>query len=292
MEKIPGSNTPIMSPAYASLTISLSCAIICCGWESFIFLLPCIWNTSISLSNFPEQILIKAILSLWFLFIFAWILKTNAEKSSLVGSINPSLDSLGKGGVVRFKNSSRNGSTPKFVSAEPKNTGVSSPLRTASRSNSSPAPSSSSTSSRRMSFWPYAKWLSSCGSSKENSSFKTSFWPLFAVKARTFFDFLSYTPLNSLPEPIGQLIGQVFMPKTFSMSSSKSYGLLESLSILFIKVIIGMCRITQTLNSFMVWFSTPLLPSITITAQSAAISVRYVSSEKSWCPGVSRILMQ
>ena len=28
------------------------------------------------------------------------------------------------------------------------------------------------------------------------------------------------------------------------------------------------------------------------TAESAAMSVRYVSSEKSWCPGVSRILMQ
>ena len=33
MEKIPGSNTPIMSPAYASSTIFRSCAIICWGWE-------------------------------------------------------------------------------------------------------------------------------------------------------------------------------------------------------------------------------------------------------------------
>ena len=42
----------------------------------------------------------------------------------------------------------------------------------------------------------------------------------------------------------------------------------------FLKVNIGMWRITQTLNSFRVWASTPLLPSITMTAESAAISVR------------------
>ena len=31
---------------------------------------------------------------------------------------------------------------------------------------------------------------------------------------------------------------------------------------------------------------------VTITDESAAIRVRYVSSEKSWCPGVSRMLIQ
>ena len=49
-------------------------------------------------------------------------------------------------GVSRRK-FSRKGSTPKLVSAEPKNTGLSSPRRTLSRSNSSAAPSSSSISS-------------------------------------------------------------------------------------------------------------------------------------------------
>ena len=41
------------------------------------------------------------------------------------------------------------------------------------------------------------------------------------------------------------------------------------------------CRITQTLKSLIVCASTPFEASITITAESAAIRVRYVSSEKS-----------
>ena len=48
----------------------------------------------------------------------------------------------------------------------------------------------------------------------------------------------------------------------------------------------------KTLNSLIVCASTPFEPSITITAESAAIKVRYVSSEKSWCPGVSKMLIQ
>ena len=81
------------------------------------------------------------------------------------------------------------------------------------------------------------------------------------------------------------------MPSTSSISDRSSKGSLASRSNLLIKVNIGMCFMTHTLNSFMVWASTPFEPSITITAESAAISVRYVSSEKSWCPGVSRIFM-
>ena len=49
----------------------------------------------------PEQIRINAILSRCALFIFAWILNTNAEKSSsFIGSINPLSDILGSGEVV------------------------------------------------------------------------------------------------------------------------------------------------------------------------------------------------
>ena len=153
IEKMPGSNTPMMSPAYASSTISLSWAIICCGCERRIFLLPWTWNTSIFFSNLPLQMRINATLSRWALFMFAWILKTNAEKKSDIGSTFSSTVSLGRGGVVSCKNCSRNGSTPKFVRAEPKNTGVSWPLRTASRSNSSPAPSRSSISSNKSCLW-------------------------------------------------------------------------------------------------------------------------------------------
>ena len=56
---------------------------------------------------------------------------------------------------------------------------------------------------------------------------------------------------------------------------------LASRSILLMKVKIGMWRMTHTLNSFLVCASTPLEASMTMTAESAAISVRYVSSEKS-----------
>ena len=51
---------------------------------------------------------------------------------------------------------------------------------------------------------------------------------------------------------------------------------------MLIKVKMGISRITHTLKSFRVWASTPLAASMTITAESAAMRVRYVSSEKSW----------
>ena len=43
---------------------------------------------------------------------------------------------------------------------------------------------------------------------------------------------------------------------------------------MLMKVKMGMCRRAQTLNSFRVWGSTPLAPSMTMTALSAAIRVR------------------
>ena len=54
----------------------------------------------------------------------------------------------------------------------------------------------------------------------------------------------------------------------------------------------GMPRSAHTLKSLTVWASTPLAPSMTMTAASAAMRVRYVSSEKSWWPGVSRMFTQ
>ena len=50
---------------------------------------------------------------------------------------------------------------------------------------------------------------------------------------------------------------------------------------------IGTLRRRQTSNSFRVCGSMPLAASITMTAESTAVSVRYVSSEKSSWPGVS-----
>ena len=47
-----------------------------------------------------------------------------------------------------------------------------------------------------------------------------------------------------------------------------------SRSSLLIKVKMGMCLMAQTLKSLRVWASTPLPPSMTMTAESAAIRVR------------------
>ena len=64
------------------------------------------------------------------------------------------------------------------------------------------------------------------------------------------------------------------MPRMFSISSIRSKGSRASRSILLMKVKMGMCRRVQTLNSLMVWASTPLAASMTMTAASAAIRVR------------------
>ena len=53
------------------------------------------------------------------------------------------------------------------------------------------------------------------------------------------------------------------------------------------KVRIGVSRKRHTSMSLMVLGSTPFAPSMTMSAESTAVSVRYVSSEKSSCPGVS-----
>ena len=110
---------------------------------------PCTCFTSILASYLPEQILMNAILSLCALFIFACILNTNAENACSVGDTRPISALLESGVVVIFKKCCKKNSTPKFVSAEPKNTGVSSPARTSSKSNSALAPSKSAISSSR-----------------------------------------------------------------------------------------------------------------------------------------------
>src|SRR3954447_501815 len=71
------------------------------------------------------------------------------------------------------------------------------------------------------------------------------------------------------------------------ISSISSSGSRASRSILLMKVTMGMSRRRQTSNNLRVCASMPLAASITMTAESAAVSVRYVSSEKSSWPGVS-----
>ena len=91
--------------------------------------------------------------------------------------------------------------------------------------------------------------------------------------------------------PIGQLTGAQSIFSTDSISSSSATGSRTSRSILFTNVMIGVLRSRQTLSSLIVCSSTPFAASITITAASTAVSTRYVSSEKSWWPGVSSRLI-
>ena len=74
--------------------------------------------------------------------------------------------------------------------------------------------------------------------------------------------------------PIGQVIGAHCMSSTSSISSRSSIGERPSRSSLLMKVRIGVARRRHTLSSLMVWASTPLTESITITAASTAVSVR------------------
>ena len=73
---------------------------------------------------------------------------------------------------------------------------------------------------------------------------------------------------------MGQLTGQERMPSTFSSSSISSNGSRPARSSLLTKVKMGMERMRHTLNSLMVCSSTPLALSMSITALSAATSVR------------------
>ena len=86
---------------------------------------------------------------------------------------------------------------------------------------------------------------------------------------------------------MGQDAGVTSIARLSWISSTISNGSRLSRSILLQKVRIGRSRSRHTSKSLRVWLSTPLAPSITITAASTAVSVRYVSSEKSECPGVS-----
>ena len=82
------------------------------------------------------------------------------------------------------------------------------------------------------------------------------------------------TPFRRWPMPIGQVTGAHWMPSTVSTSSSSSIGSLPSRSSLLMKVMIGVSRRRHTSISLMVRSSTPLATSITISAESTAVSTR------------------
>ena len=95
----------------------------------------------------------------------------------------------------------------------------------------------------------------------------------------------------TLPMPTGQVNGTVGMRRIFSISSRSSSGSLPSRSSLLMNVMMGVLRARQTSSSRIVCDSTPFTESITMSAASTAVSTRYVSSEKSWWPGVSSRLI-
>ena len=74
--------------------------------------------------------------------------------------------------------------------------------------------------------------------------------------------------------PIGQESGTHSICSFSSMSASRSSGSSPSRSSLLMKVMIGVLRIRQTSMSLVVWVSTPLAESITMSAESTAVSTR------------------
>ena len=74
--------------------------------------------------------------------------------------------------------------------------------------------------------------------------------------------------------PTGQLCGETSSASASATSSSVSNGLRPSRSTLLTKVMIGTERRRQTSNSLRVCGSIPLAASITMMAESTAVSVR------------------
>ncbi len=74
--------------------------------------------------------------------------------------------------------------------------------------------------------------------------------------------------------PIGQVTGAHSIRSTRSISSSSSVGSRPSRSSLLMKVMIGVSRRRHTSISLIVRSSTPLAQSMTMSAESTAVSVR------------------
>ena len=295
MSPIPKSEwptSPMMSPAYASFTVSRSLPKSRCELARRTFFPVREWVTVMSRSNLPEQMRMYAMRSRCFGSMFAWILKMKPENASSLGSINSPPTSRPCGGGAWCRKPLRISSTPKLFIALPKNTGVVFPLRISALSNAAPAISSISSSSVTL-----AKVASGTRSlTKSSVMLPTSTGAMYAppvVRSNkcTCLAKRSNTPLNSAPSPIGQFTGNGLSCSTLSISSSNSIAPFDGRSHLLMNVKIGTPRWRQTSNNFCVCTSMPLAASSTITTASTAVSTRYVSSEKSLCPGVSSRLI-
>mmetsp|Transcript_5583 Transcript_5583/g.10557 ORF Transcript_5583/g.10557 Transcript_5583/m.10557 type:complete len:206 (-) Transcript_5583:504-1121(-) len=196
--------------------------------------------------------------------------------------------SMAWGVVPMCRNFLRKSSTPKLFIAEPKNMGVCSSLSTLSLSSGLMIPSNSSTSSIsfRYSLSPIA--FSRSGSSKAMVGRLVAL-PVRSPRSNkcTVRSERSRTPWNSAPSPMGHTTGKHVSPNSFSIWSMSSRGSRLGRSSLLQKVKMGSLERRQTSRSLRVCGSSPLAASMRHTALSQAAKVRYVSSLKSWCPGVS-----
>jgi len=220
--------------------------------------------------------------SRWLASILACTLKTTPENASSSGSMVFSTGCLltmsellrGRGEGARSTSASSTSITPKLFTPEPKNTGVCLPARKASWSNVGEAPVASSMLSmavchslpkRSASLACSVRGMvsKSCG----RRSLPDSNTVMACVRRLTM-------PPKLLPWPTGQVMGTQGMPSSRSTSSRMSSGSRTSRSILFTNVMMGVSRCRQTSIRRRVCASTPLAASITISAESTAVSTR------------------
>ena len=180
----------------------------------------------------------------------------------------------GPGDGARSTSASSTSITPKLFTPEPKNTGVCLPARKASRSNLGEAPVASSMLSSAVSHSLPKRFCraagsvrgmasKSCGRRSDPDSNTVMVWVRKLMM-----------PAKVLPWPTGQVMGTQGMPSSRSTSSRMSSGSRTSRSILLMKVMMGVLRWRQTSIRRRVCDSTPLAASITISAESTAVSTR------------------
>ena len=224
----------------------------------------------------------KAMRSRWLASILACTLNTTPENALSSGctvfttgcrfTTSELMRAWGAG--ARSTSASSTSITPKLFTPEPKNTGVCLPAKKAAWSQAGEAPVASSMLSMAVSHsWPKRLSRSACSvRGRVTKSCGRRSLPLsntvMALVRRLMM------PPNTLPWPTGQVMGTQGMPSSRSISSKMSSGSRTSRSILLTKVMMGVLRCRQTSIRRRVCASTPLAASITISAESTAVSTR------------------
>ena len=179
----------------------------------------------------------------------ACTLNANAEKGASTSLWALCTSYRGAGDGAKSTTASSRSRTPKLVSADPKNTGVTSPARNPLRSISVPSASSSSNSS-----------LASCQPLVDGSTWSigdlcssdsVAPWAVRSYLMKVF-ESRSTIPFRSPGTPTGHDIGVGSSCNIFSISSMSSSGGRPGRSHLLTKVRMGTSRCRQTSNSFKV----------------------------------------